>query len=660
MRYKSRKLCLYYLFLLFLFPLLCSGQVTRDVQNLTGTPLAVNATALVSSGDFVGPNWSEVESWREARASLVFSIDEASPLMRPTAAIGYNLDVEVELWDATADPAGSPSSTVLETLELDYDPDALKATEWRVFRRYEDVLQMRFTVVGLTVDDPGSFTGHFPLRLTGEVFADLVTDFDPTQTVNPGHALAGGGKQLDVSWTMPYGVSEYDLEWTFYDKESEIGERVATNDAEVMASYNELFVNNATRVTVRGDNHRINLLYPEGYVFYRLRTVHFDQAGRRRHGRWSSHAGGRVAAFADQVLIGWHEEDLNWRVSTVFAEEGKHVASAEYYDGILRPRQKSVLSNAIGRTIVSQPVYDRHGRPALTVLPAPTESATIGYAPLFAAATSTRAYAPTDFDDDCTDLLPMSSAHGVQRYYSADNDRIGDGPNAYIPDAEGYPFSVTEWTGDATGRVRRQGGVGPTFQLGSGRETKYFYGKPHQSELDRLFGNEVGPSTNYLKNVALDPNGQLSVSYVDAQGRTIATALAGNNPGSVFSLNEGYVSGTTTRTENILSNQRDGAALVSVERTVVTKAGDHTFNYTLTPQTAADPCDSDNFCYECLYDLTIRVTAADCGAETAPLFENTKTNVRTTDFLPGCNGAEGLTETFTVALTVGSTRSARR
>jgi len=54
-----------------------------------------------------------------------------------------------------------------------------------------------------------------------------------------------------------------------------------------------------------------------------------------------------------------------------------------------------------------------------------------------------------------------------------------------------------------------------------------------------------------------------------------------------------------------------------------------------------------------LYDLTIRVTAADCGAETAPLFENTKTNVRTTDFLPGCNGAEGLTETFTVALTVG-------
>jgi hypothetical protein len=252
------------LLIFLLFPLLLTAQVRRDVQHITGTPLVANATSLVSSGDFIGPNWNQVESWREARSSLVFEIDEASLAMRPTAAIGYNLDVEVELWESDADPNGSPTRTVLETLELDYDPDALKATDWRVFRSYEDVFQMRFTVVALTVDDPGTFTSHFPLKLTGEIFADLVTTFDPTQTINPSHTLAAGGKQLDLSWTMPYGVSEYDVEWTFYDKESTIGARILGNDSWTMASYDSLFINNATRVTVTGDHHLINLLYPDG------------------------------------------------------------------------------------------------------------------------------------------------------------------------------------------------------------------------------------------------------------------------------------------------------------------------------------------------------------------------------------------------------------
>ncbi|MFO0450665.1 MAG: hypothetical protein ACK52I_18725, partial [Pseudomonadota bacterium] len=78
--------------------------------------------------------------------------------------------------------------------------------------------------------------------------------------------------------------------------------------------------------------------------------------------------------------------------------------------------------------------------------------------------------------------------------------------------------------------------VGPDFQPTSGHETKYYYGKPTQESLDRLFGPEAGNASHFLKNMVQDANGQLSVSYVNSSGKTIATALAGNTPFNVQSL----------------------------------------------------------------------------------------------------------------------------
>ena len=72
--------------------------------------------------------------------------------------------------------------------------------------------------------------------------------------------------------------------------------------------------------------------------------------------------------------------------------------------------------------------------------------------------------------------------------------------------------------------------MGPDHQLGSQHETNYFYGVPLQEELDRLFGSEVGDNKHYKKNMVQDANGQVSVTYQDMQGNTIATALAGDEP----------------------------------------------------------------------------------------------------------------------------------
>ena len=100
-----------------------------------------------------------------------------------------------------------------------------------------------------------------------------------------------------------------------------------------------------------------------------------------------------------------------------------------------------------------------------------------------------------------------------------------------VPDAQNFPFSQIEYTNDNTGRIKRKSGVGIQHQLGNGHEMKYFYSQPNSSfELNRLFGYQVGNYKHYKKNVVVDPNGQVSVSYIDPQGRTIATALAGGNP----------------------------------------------------------------------------------------------------------------------------------
>src|SRR5690349_450261 len=91
-------------------------------------------------------------------------------------------------------------------------------------------------------------------------------------------------------------------------------------------------------------------------------------------------------------------------------------------------------------------------------------------------------------------------------------------------------------TFDNTGRIRRQSGVGTEHKIGSGRETEYFYLQPTQEELNRLFGYKVGHKSHYKKNMVVDANGQVSISYLDPQGRVIATALAGGNKTSFDSL----------------------------------------------------------------------------------------------------------------------------
>ncbi|MDP4265265.1 MAG: RHS repeat-associated core domain-containing protein [Bacteroidota bacterium] len=406
------------------------------------------------------------------------------------------------------------------------------------------------------------------------------------------------------------GVTHYDVEWAWVD----INDLDRYKDGSGNFVPDLIFKRNSTRVTIDASNssYRVPLIYDgSGNLFFRVRPLQYREDGTVIEGTWNS--GANYYSYTDG-----HEPGLNWQVSTTYAEDGKRKTVIQYFDGTLRSRQTVTKDNVNNNTIVAETFYDYQGRPAINILPAPTLNTVIEFAKDFNRFTS------TNYPKDIYDLLPvgqtvcssftppLNTGYGASNYYSPLNPNKDDGINKYIPDAEGYPYAETIYVPDATGRIAAQGGVGPTFQLNTGHETKYYYGSADQRELDALFGTEVGDSSHYFKNMVRDANGQFSVSYVDMHGRTIATALAGEHPANLDQL-ENYNSQTLTKnllTNNIVKDR----SIESATTLLVPKGGAHTFHYDLSPESLElAACNGGpTICYDCYYDLQIRITGT-CG-----------------------------------------------
>lgn len=419
---------------------------------------------------------------------------------------------------------------------------------------------------------------------------------------------------LTATWGWPIntGNNATQLEWAWVNDD-------AQNNYKTNGNFDDaLIFKYASRVDLALDKtqYDIPLLYEgNGRLFFRIRAVNFDDNGQRTDGPW---------APSVNFIYGGHNNSLNWQATTSFAEEGKRKTVVQYYDGSLRARQTVTKDNATNTVVTAETFYDAQGRAAIQILPTP--GTTINTVMKYQA--NLNLFNGQVLNQDPAELFdlqpisnpnsftpPLQTSSGTSQYYSASN--TADNPN--IPDAEGYPYTVTRYTPDATGRVMMQSGVGLAHSMGNGHETRYFYGAPSQEELDGLFGTEVGNYTHYSKNMVMDANGQMSVSYVDMHGRTIATALAGTPPASLQALN---ITNTTDYpnqagsdiTRNLLDNSTNiikGNSLESINSLLVPAVTTYTFNYQLTPQALqAAACNGAvpaNLCYDCLYDLEIAI-----------------------------------------------------
>ncbi len=415
---------------------------------------------------------------------------------------------------------------------------------------------------------------------------------------------------LNIQWLEIAGAESYDLEWTWIDGYNDDISNTTLLSAEYIDLDDEAFKLNSTRISTENLTYQIPLIYSDGYIVYRVRGVgrHINtNPSIYKYGNWSSgdSAKTKVNDWSNHfIAITGHENDKNWQFQASYAEEGKKKEVVSYFDGTLRNRQTVTKINSDNNAIVGEVIYDNQGRPAIEVLPVPAGDNKLKFYSDFNLNLDDEIYTQKDFDWDQGSNIcgistsGMSTANGASKYYGASS--LTNTLQDYVPNAENYPFSQIEYTPDNTGRIRRKGGVGLKHQLETGHEMKYYYSTPSQEELTRLFGGNVGNVLHYKKNMVVDPNNQVSVSYIDPQGRTIATALTGGTPGQLESINindpaplitdvlnkQNALDSDTGLDNNIkygtsrFGNLQDGLQ-VSKQLLVASDASDYSFTYTI-------------------------------------------------------------------------------
>jgi RHS repeat-associated protein len=542
---------------------------------------------------------------------------------------------------------GSTGSIPSQLLEISYTKAGGLKYNVRQTIKFDQCRKVKVTILSISTPVT-SWVVWNVLRIENQMLIKRDYVFDNnnyTTQIPPTHATpVPGADELFVSWNdvLPDGITilangktHIDLEWTWVDEEALDNYKKADVNGALNFDADLIFKNNSTRITVESKNHNsyaIPLIYDGlGRLFYRIRPVQLKEDGQIVNGAWSADGFTGLTAYVISNIDNSHQNNLNWQTTTSFAEEGKRKTVVQYFDGTLRGRQTVTKDNVTNKTVVAESFYDYQGRPTINILPAPTMSSVIKYTADFNKFMGSYVTPKDVFDimppniNACNYITPkLDPATGASKYYSPSNPESNIGFNKFIPDANGYAYTETRYTPDGTGRIEAQGGVGETHQLGKDipgnpynqHDTKYFYGKPDQKELDALFGTEAGDATHYSKNMVRDANGQYSVSYVDMHGRTVATALAGIAPPNVKKL-DSYLEQTIEK--NLLSptnNIVQGRSVVSSTSLIVTKAGDHVFHYKLDPlsadivacNTPVGQTTPPTICYDCYYDLEIRIT----------------------------------------------------
>ncbi|AWM15208.1 hypothetical protein DI487_00005 [Flavobacterium sediminis] len=465
-------------------------------------------------------------------------------------------------------------------------------------------------------------------------------EYGPTGENNLGfNTVSGNADEVEIVWNIDGAGNppvEYELEWTWIDNYDE--PYYFNNGANAVFLTETDFLRNSTRIQTKETSFRIPLIYNKGFLVYRVRPIgrFLDDLSKNYYGSWTTfqpETYQTVQDWGNYLEIDQEHEngELNWQYQASYAEDGKKKDVVSYFDGSLRNRQTVTKTNTNNQTIVGEVIYDNQGRPAIEVLPTPVGVTGIQHFDLLnKKQDNTTIYTHNDFDwEDPNELVlscdpqlveGMGTDSGASKYYSGNND-LENNHQDFVPDAQNYPFSQIEYTPDNTGRIRRKGGVGLTHQIGNGHDMKYFYLTPAQEELNRLFGYKVGDFKHYKKNMVIDPNGQVSISYLDPQGRTIATALAGETAGSLLQL-DGVLDGTLAT--NLLGNNAiyasglngvlyDGIRLNS--QIGIAKDGNTVFDYIFTNQNnGLFTSDCESKTYPFVYDWSVSLMD-DCGNE---------------------------------------------
>ncbi|XZF15207.1 polymorphic toxin type 43 domain-containing protein [Chitinophagaceae bacterium MMS25-I14] len=496
------------------------------------------------------PSFGSKVKYKSNQTLVRFAVNHSMATMTNNAytyKLIYKIDGSNKLTDSTYNFSATDSLTIA------YTPDSLTSYQDEQLRNYPGLYNAKLTVLGLYDITTGTPVGlslpttvqNYTIELAMQYQPYLKTHYTPASMgLNISSSYDATKQALNVNWTpstTPYlgkvMPASYELEWTYADDYSA---SLSTPLGAANVPYN--FKNNATRVITDSLNYAIPVIYPRGYIIYRVRMVRVDSALYQYpiYGIWNGAAQNGTASSASSYAYyidaaHTHTHDsLNWNYTISFAEGGKYKHVIGYFDGMLKNRQTITRFNSNpGQLLVTENIYDYEGRPAITTLPSVVNTKDFKYLTGVSTSSVTNLpYSPADFDMRLLTcpaeivIPPFKTDALANKYYSQLNTDTAD-MQKYVPQAGGYPFVHTRLSPGFSDRVDKKGGAGDKLQIGMGHETINEYTNADQGDLNRLFGLNAGFKNFYTKTVTTDPNGQLSMLVKDYEGKQVATSLIG-------------------------------------------------------------------------------------------------------------------------------------
>jgi RHS repeat-associated protein len=617
------------LFLILSVHLLRAGDETRNFR-VYASNLGNNSFIECRDDKFTGAmGWNCCFTNYSNKTVIELGLDEEKHLIHGSFKVCAKFDLE--LTDANL------TTTVLagQQLDINYEPAELT--------RYKDKAQLIFygyykvTVKNIQMSSCAfsvscsscTLSPPADAYLQAEITTTRIYPFNFTDQVGSyGSSYSGTNNELNIYWGYAPGAESYELEYTYIDDySSTLGAFVSSS------SINYDLDHDATRICTPYNNFKLPLNYEHGYIVYRIRPIGTSSLNVKMEGSWNgAPAQGLVSGTgaAYNISTAFSSDYVNWSGTQTFAELGRTGTGVSFMDAMGFKRQSIARLNTESKSIAQSTLYDHQGRPMINILPAPVSGLNFDYR--FGLNKITVGGSTVNFDKGIYDVMtgtvtplcsvsgltlnPVSSS-GAANYYSSSNSNK-QGQQAYVPDGENMPYTHVLYKPDGLGRISSQSMPGFTHRLGGGKEMKYWYAKPAQVELDRLFGSEAGKAINYFKNFVQDPNGQLSTTYLDEHGRTVATALLGNSPGNVDDLPNkpssqlfvDILSDAPTNWTDTVNKCKEVNTTIFISSAFSSES--YTYNTTLG--TISSPCDTSNICFDCRYDLEISIKD-ECGNE---------------------------------------------
>ncbi len=238
---------------------------------------------------------------------------------------------------------------------------------------------------------------------------------------------------------------------------------------------------------------------------------------------------------------------VNWVENIVYDQNGNIVSdSRTYADGFGNAVESEAKDPVTGSVITSQTLFNSYNVAAGATLPAPILENDFIYKPAFSVNGSGQPYSASDFDQRANlnaqggvyNPNPQGTSAGtVGWYYSTLNDLEPQTPITQFP----YSRSFTPEGPDPTSTSAA--GPGNQLHMGTGHESKSDRYLINSGELDNYYtlrssysvlSSSTTPANLGYKYVSTDANGKQSATFVDADGRTVASALIVSGSGGNF------------------------------------------------------------------------------------------------------------------------------